>query len=187
MFKLFSKSMKFSTRQLVFCSAAMALSIVTSMFKVFELPMGGSVTLFSMFFITLTGYWYGAGTGLMTGLAYGLLQFLLDPVFYSIPQMLTDYLLAFSALGLSGFFSNKKYGLQIGYIAGILGRFFFTFLSGLLFFAEYAEGSGMSAPIYSLCYNGSYIAAEGILTLLLVSLPPVTNSLKYIKRLALQL
>lgn len=186
MFQMFSKPMKVSTRQLVFCSAAMALSIVTSMLKVFELPMGGSVTLFSMFFITLTGYWYGAGTGLMTGFAYGLLQFLLDPVFYSLPQMLVDYPLAFGALGLSGFFSSQKHGLQTGYIVGIFGRFIFAFLSGLLFFAEYAEGSGMSAPLYSLCYNGSYIAAEGILTLLLLCLPPVTNGLKYIKKLALQ-
>lgn len=180
------KSMKFSTRQLVFSSAAMALAIVTSMLKVFELPMGGSVTLFSMFFIVLIGYWYGPKAGLMTGFAYGLLQFVLDPVFYSIPQMLTDYPLAFGALGLSGFFSNKKYGLQAGYIAGILGRFVFAFLSGLLFFAAYAEGYGMSAPIYSLCYNGSYIAAEGIITLILLCLPPVANGLKYIKKLALQ-
>ena len=177
------KSRKFTTRQLVFSSAAMALAIVTSMLKIFELPFGGSITLFSMLFIVLIGYWYGPKAGLMTGFAYGLLQFVLDPIFYSIPQMFVDYPLAFGALGLSGFFSNKKYGLWIGYVVGILGRFVFSYLSGLLFFAAYAEGSGMSAPVYSLCYNGSYIGAEGIITLIVISIPPVTNGLKYIKKL----
>lgn len=177
------KSRTFTTRQLVFSSAAMALAIVTSMLKIFELPFGGSITLFSMLFIVLIGYWYGPKAGLMTGFAYGLLQFVLDPIFYSIPQMFVDYPLAFGALGLSGFFSNKKYGLWIGYVVGILGRFVFSYLSGLLFFAAYAEGSGMSAPVYSLCYNGSYIGAEGIITLIVISIPPVTNGLKYIKKM----
>lgn len=180
------KSRAFSTRQLVFSSAAMALATVTSMLKVFELPMGGSVTLFSMFFVVLIGYWYGPKAGLMTGFAYGLLQFVLDPVFYSAPQMIIDYPLAFGALGLSGFFSNKKYGLQIGYAVGIFGRFIFAFLSGLLFFAAYAEGSGMSAPLYSACYNGSYITAEGILTLIILCIPPVANGLSHVKKMALE-
>ncbi|MBP3543186.1 MAG: energy-coupled thiamine transporter ThiT [Lachnospiraceae bacterium] len=180
------KSRKFSTKQLVFSAVAMALAIVTSMIKVFELPMGGSVTLFSMLFIVLIGYWYGPKAGLMTGFAYGLLQFVLDPVFYSVPQMIVDYPLAFGALGLSGFFSNKKYGLQIGYVVGIFGRFVFAFLSGLLFFAAYAEGSGMSAPIYSICYNGSYIATEGIITLVILCIPPVANGLRYIKKMTLE-
>ncbi len=179
------RSKKFSTRQLVFSSVAMALAIVTSMLKIFELPLGGSVTLFSMLFIVLIGYWYGPKAGLMTGFAYGLLQFVLDPVFYSIPQMIVDYPLAFGALGLSGFFSEKKYGLFLGYITGILGRFVFAFLSGLLFFAAYAKGSGMSASLYSFCYNGSYIAVEGILTLLILCIPPVKNGLNYIKKMAL--
>lgn len=179
-----SKSKKYSTKQLVFSGAAMALAIVTSMLKVFEMPMGGAVTLFSMFFIVLIGYLYGVKAGLMTGFAYGLLQFLIDPIFYTVPQMIVDYPLAFGALGLSGFFSNKKYGLQIGYVVGIFGRFIFAFLSGLLFFAEYAEGSGMSAPIYSMAYNGSYIGTEGLITLVLLFLPPIRHGLKYIKTMS---
>ena len=43
---------------------AIALAVATSMIKVVKLPMGGSVTLFSMLFIVLIGYWYGIKTGL---------------------------------------------------------------------------------------------------------------------------
>jgi thiamine transporter len=180
------KNRKFTTKQLVFSAVAIALAIVTSMIKVFELPMGGSVTLFSMLFIVLIGYWYGPKAGLMTGFAYGLLQFVLDPVFYSIPQLIVDYPLAFGALGLSGFFSEKKHGLQIGYVVGILGRFVFAFLSGLLFFAAYAEGTGMSAPVYSFVYNGSYIGLEGVVTLIIISLPPVANALAQVKKMTIE-
>ena len=80
------------------------------MIKLFHLPMGGSITLFSMLFIVLIGYWYGPEVGIMTSVAYGLLQFVIDPVFYSIPQLLVDYPLAFGALGLSGFFHDSKHG-----------------------------------------------------------------------------
>lgn len=178
------KSRRYSTKQLVFSAVAMALATVTSMIKLFEMPLGGSVTLFSMLFIVLIGYWYGPKAGLMTGFAYGLLQFVMEPVFYSIPQMIVDYPLAFGALGLSGFFSKKKYGLQIGYIAGVIGRFVFAYLSGLLFFASYAEGSGMSAPIYSFAYNGSYLGVEGGITLALLFVPAVSKGLFYIKKMA---
>lgn len=180
------RTKKFTTKQLVFSAVAIALAIVTSMIKVFSLPMGGSVTLLSMLFVVLIGYWYGPKAGLMTGFAYGLLQFVLEPVFYSVPQMIVDYPLAFGALGLSGFFSNKKHGLQLGYLAAILGRFVFSFLSGLLFFAIYAEGSGMSAPVYSMVYNGSYIGAEAIITLILIYIPPISNAMAQVKKMALE-
>ena len=74
-----SHSRKLSTKQLVFCAAAMALSFLTSYMKIFAFPYGGSVTLFSMLFICLIGNWYGIGVGVLTGLAYGILQFLQEP------------------------------------------------------------------------------------------------------------
>ena len=51
-------SHKLSTKQLVFSAVAMALGTLTSMIKLFHLPMGGSITLFSMLFIVLIGYWF---------------------------------------------------------------------------------------------------------------------------------
>lgn len=178
-----SRSRKITTKQLVFSSAAIALAMVTSMIKLFEMPMGGSVTLLSMLFLTLVGYWYGSYAGIMTAMAFGLLQFVMEPIFYTLPQMLTDYPLAFGALGLSGFFHKQKHGLVKGYIAGVLGRYFFSFLSGILFFAAYTPDT-MAAPVYSLVYNGSYLGAEAVVTLIVVSLPPVANALGQVKQLA---
>ncbi|MBP3603489.1 MAG: energy-coupled thiamine transporter ThiT [Lachnospiraceae bacterium] len=178
------KEKKFRTKQLVFSAVAMALAMVTSMIKLFELPMGGSVTLCSMLFICLIGYWYGLSGGLMAAIAYGFLQLIVDPYIISIPQMLTDYIFAFGALGLSGLFSNKKHGLILGFIAGVLGRFVFTFLSGLIFFGSYASSYNMTAPVYSFVYNGSYIGAETVITVIILMLPPVAKGLARVKIMA---
>lgn len=175
---------KFKTKHLVFSAVAMALAMITSFLKLFEAPMGGSVTLFSMLFICCIGYWYGLRTGIMTGVAYGLLQLISDPYIISLPQMITDYVLAFGALGLSGIFCNKKNGLVKGYIVGVLGRYLFAFLSGLIFFGMYAEGSGMSAPVYSLAYNGSYLGCEAAITLIVLAIPAVNRAFAKVKEMA---
>lgn len=178
-------SAKITTRQLVFSAMAIALAMVASMIKLMDMPMGGSVTLLSMLFIVLIAYWYGPVAGITTGMAYGLLQFVLEPIFYTLPQMLVDYPLAFGALGLAGFLHNKKFGLQIGYILGVLGRFVFAFLSGVLFFASYAP-EGMNPALYSTIYNGSYLLAEAVITLIIISLPPVHKALKHVKKLTVE-
>lgn len=170
---------KITAKQLAFSAMAIAMAMVTSMIKLVDMPLGGSVTLFSMLFIALIGYWYGPAAGIVTGVAYGLLQFVVDPVFVTVPQMLNDYPLAFGALGLSGFFRNKKFGLHIGYAVSVFGRFVFSFLSGFLFFAAYAP-EGTHPALYSLAYNGSYLLAEAVLTLAVISIPPVYRALRHV-------
>ncbi len=172
-----------TTKQLVFSAAAIALAVVGSMVTLFKMPMGGSVTLMSMFFIVLIAYWYGAYVGVMTAVAYGLVQFVLEPVFYTLPQMLLDYPLAFGALGLAGFFHNKKHGLQIGYLVGVCGRFLCSTISGWIFFAAYAP-EGMHPLVYSAGYQASYLIPEVIVTLVIVSIPSVAKALAYMKRQA---
>lgn len=178
------KKAALTTKQLVYSAVAIALAVVCSMIKFADLPMGGSITLFSMLFITLIGYWYGPYVGIMTAVAYGLVQFVMEPIFYTILQMLLDYPLAFGALGLAGFFAGKKHGLQIGYVVGVLGRYVFHVISGVVFFGAYAP-EGTPAIIYSLGYQATYIVPEAIATLIVISLPPVAKALAQIKKSAL--
>ena len=172
--------MNYTARKLVFSALAIALAVVCSFIKLIPMPMGGSVTLLSMLFVSLIGYWFGAKYGIVTGAAFGLLQFIINPYMLSVPQVLLDYPLAFGALGFSGFFKNHRYGLRIGYVTAVFGRFIFSTLSGVIFFASYAP-EGMNPWIYSIGYQGSYLGAEAILTLAIISLPPVTRALKIVK------
>ena len=171
---------KIGAKQLAYCSMALALAVVCSQIKLFRLPTGGSITLFSMLFVVLIGYWYGPVVGLLAGVTYGLLRLILGPYIVSLPQMLVDYPLAFGALGISGFFSDKKNGLLIGYIAAVLGRFFFAVLSGVIFFGMYAP-EGMNPLLYSISYNGFYLCAEGLLTLILLAVPTVRKAMMSVK------
>ncbi|GLC81210.1 energy-coupled thiamine transporter ThiT [Lacrimispora brassicae] len=178
-----SKSQKLQTRQLVYCSGAMALAMVTSFIKFASLPFGGSITLFSMLFICLIGYVYGVKAGIMTGVAYGILQFITEPYIYAPLQVLLDYPLAFGALGLSGLFSNKKHGLVTGYVAGVLGRYLCHVVSGYIFFASYTP-EGMNPVVYTLGYNATYILPELIVTVVILYLPPVLGAIGQVKRQA---
>lgn len=176
-----------SATQLVFCGTAMALSFITSYIQLFRMPYGGSVTCFSMLFICLIGYWYGIRAGLVTGLAYGVLQFLQEPIVLSPFQVGCDYLFAFAGLGLAGLFMRSKHGLVKGYLFGILIRGFFHSLGGYLYWMDYMPQDFPKTLtfLYPIIYNYSYILAEGVLTILVLMLPPVKKGLEQIQRLAM--
>lgn len=174
---------RMGTRQLVFCAMAIALGTVLSNIKLFSFPTGGSVTLLSMLVICIPGYLFGLGAGLMTGVAYGVLQMLVDPYILFPAQLIVDYLLAFGALGLSGVFVNSKNGLVKGYILGVIGRYMFAVISGWIFFGMYAW-KGWGALPYSLAYNATYIFAEAAVTVIILLLPPVKGAIGSIKKMA---
>ena len=185
-----SKKKLFSTKQLVFSAMALALGFAASYVKILPMPWGGSITLCSMLFVALIGYWYGPKIGLCAGFAYGLLQFVQDGGSYILSplQACLDYIIAFAALGCSGFFTNKKNGLITGYIVAILARGLFHTIGGYLYWMDYMPESFPSslAVIYPIAYNYSYILAEGVITVIIICLPPVKRAMASIKKLALQ-
>ena len=183
-----SEKKKMGTRQLVFCAMAMALAFITSYLKLFNMPWGGSVTLCSMLFIVLVANWYGPKTGVLVGLAYGILQFIQEPYVLSFFQVCCDYILAFAALGVAGFFSKSKHGLLKGYIAAVIARGAFHALGGYLYWMDYMPDNFPKAltSVYPIVYNYSYLLAEGIITVIIISIPAVSKALNRIKQTALQ-
>ena len=177
---------KFSATQLAFCGLAIALAYVTSYVHLLKMPFGGSVTLFSMLFIVLIANWYGIGTGLLVGLVYGILQFIQEPYFLSFFQVCCDYLLAFAALGLAGFFRNRKNGLALGYVAGVIGRGFFAAMAGYFFWMSYMPDNFPKAlaPVYPIVYNFMYLGLEAVLTLIVIHIPAMKKALAQVKHLA---
>lgn len=182
-----SKKKKTSTRQLVYCAVAIALAFVTSYMKVLTLPWGGSVTLCSMLFIVLVANWYGVQTGILVGLSYGLLQFIQEPFVLSFFQVCCDYVLAFAALGIAGFFAKSKHGLLKGYIAAVFARGVFHSLGGYLYWMDYMPESFPQSlkSIYPIAYNYSYLLAEAVITIIIISVPAVAKGLGRVKQTAL--
>lgn len=167
-------------RQIIFCALAIALSTVLSFIKVFQLPTGGTVTLLSMLVICLPGYFFGIGAGIKSGIIYGILQLIIDPFLLSPLQVIMDYFLASAAFGLSGLFSNSENGLMKGYIVAVMGRYIFAVLSGWIFFGTYVWEGWNSLP-YSIVYNVSYIFTDAVITIIIISLPPMKSASEKLK------
>ena len=97
------------------CAMMVALAFALSCAKLFEMPLGGSVTVASMLPIMLIGVKYGSPIGLSCAFIYSLLQclqaLLTGNVFpycetstTLVVCVLFDYLVPFTILGFSGIF-----------------------------------------------------------------------------------
>ena len=142
------------TQRLAVSGVLIALAVVLSFVKVFELPFGGSITAFSMVPVMLAGYLYGVPWGMLCGLVDGILQGVLGAattqafagmgVKEAVGVACLDYLLAFSVLGCAGLLrkplqSKPTLGFALGAgIAGLL-RFAVHFASGAILYGQWAE------------------------------------------------
>ena len=174
------KDKKTDVRALTVSALLIALATVLGQIKIFEMPQGGSVTLFSILPIVVCGYLLGTRRGVMAGFCVGLINLIFGPYVIHPVQLLMDYPVAFGALGLSGLTRNTKNGLTKGYIIGIIGRYICAVLSGVIFFGAYAP-EGFNAWTWSLWYNLTYLAAEGVITLIVINIPAVRNMFTRLK------
>ncbi len=165
-----------NTRKLTETAIMLALAVALSYVKIFDFPMGGSVTLFSQVPIIIIGYRYGWKWGVSTGILYGILEMLLQGlgnfayvkgVGAYLILILADYVLAFMSLGLGGALfrklKNQTVALGVGAFVASALRFLCHFVSGITIWGEYADG-WKSVWGYSAAYNGSYMAAEAAIT-----------------------
>ena len=74
---------------------------------------------------------------------------------------------------------------QKAYVAAILARGAFHVLGGYLYWMSYMPENypkSLSA-IYPIVYNYSYILAEGVITLILISIPAVSKALVQVRKM----
>lgn len=178
-------STKIPLQQLTFCAISIALATISSFIKLASLPFGGSITFFSMFFITLTGYFFGFKSGVFSGITFGIVQFLLGPYIYTPLQAILDYPVAFGALGFSGLFQSRKYGLTLGFLTGATSRYLIHVISGYLFFHAYAPET-LNPLLYTFGYNLTYILPEVIVTTAILCIPTMQQRISHLKHIVRQ-
>lgn len=177
-FKLSKKEDKNNIKALTYSAIAVAVAYVLNQITLFRMPQGGSITPFSMLFITMIGYYFGVRQGILAGAAFGLLDLLINPYVIHPVQMLIDYPLAFGSLGMGAVLAKR--GIVSTYLLGVFGRLVCSVLSGVIFFAAYAP-EGQGAFMYSTIYNGSYMGAEALLTCILLAIPAVRKAINEVK------
>ena len=159
-----------TTLRLVESAILLALAAVLSLVKIYEMPLGGSVTLCSMLPVLLLGYKYGVKWGLLTGFTYGVIQLLMD-VAKALSWGLTptalaasfvfDYLLAFACLGLAGIYGKSFPKFVAGLFTAVLLRFVMHVISGVTAYASWLPEEWQGHLfLYSLAYNGSYLLPD---------------------------
>lgn len=171
------KKVKLNAKIITNIAMAVALGTVLKMFTIMKMPMGGSVTLGSMIPIILIAYIYGPRIGCLSGLLFGITDLLLGAYVVHPAQLIIDYIFAFSALGVAGFF---KENITIGTLAAIGLRFLCHVVSGVIFFSQYANGE--NAIVYSIMYNGTYLLPEAIISVIVLKIIPIARVKKEIAK-----
>ena len=163
---------KITLRALCEGAIFVALAQVLGYIKLFELPQGGSVGIGMLPIFLYCARW-GFGPGMLASFAYSVLQLLLDGAYaWGWQSIIGDYILAFTVLGFAGLFHKQKYGFFIGSAVGSAARFIVHYLTGVLVWGEYMPetffGMTMTTPwFYSALYNGSYMALDLVMCLLI--------------------
>lgn len=150
-----------NTKILTETSVSIALAVICSFIKIWEMPQGGSIAL-TMVPILFISFRRGALSGMIAGAIYGIISLMIAGIIYHPMSILLDYLLAFAVLGVAGLFPKSTAGIWAGCTAGVFGRFICSLISGAVLFASYAP-EGQNPWIYSLVYQASYMVPEFII------------------------
>ncbi len=168
------------TRKLTESALFIAVATVLSLIK-FDLPFGGGVTLVSMLPLILVSHRWGWKWGVLTAFVYSLIQLVLglDNVGYATSFVMAlgviflDYIIAYTFIGLSGFFDGSlgktRKSVAVGIAVTFVLRFCCHFITGVWIWGGWMPESfmnmTMTSPwLYSFLYNGWYMLAELVLT-----------------------
>lgn len=163
-----------TVRALVESAMMVSLATVLSIFKLIEMPYGGSVTIASMLPMVILAYRNGLGWGLGSGLVYAAIQQLLglnDLSYVTgwqsvLAVIMLDYIVAFTVVGLGGIFRKAAKSQQRALVFGTV------LVSVLRYICHVVSGAtvwvGLSIPseaalIYSIGYNATYMLPEAII------------------------
>ncbi|MBO5317821.1 MAG: energy-coupled thiamine transporter ThiT [Oscillospiraceae bacterium] len=147
------------TESAMLLAVAIVLELCSKMF-IPEMPFGGQVTLVSMLPVVLISYRHGVKWGLVSGIAYAMLQIAIgaktvaaafQPGYFGDGTMIVnalimcvmDYVVAFTVLGIGGCFRNKienrGVALMCGSLVALGARYVAHIVSGYILFSGWAE------------------------------------------------
>ena len=193
------------TRIMVESAVLIAASVILSFIKIYEAPLGGSVTLFSMVPLMIISIRHGLGWGMGSAFIFSVFKLWMGAGnFAYVPTLkgiivvvLLDYIVAYTSIGIAGAFrkcrftKNEKSNATVTTFCGVLiacvVRFASHFVNGAvvwyeitknLEWNEYVQTVGMW--VYSFVYNITYLGPETVMTL--VAVPVIVTVLGIMKK-----
>lgn len=75
---------------------------------------------------------------------------------------------------------KELFKLRVGYLIGLAGQFVLFVVSAVCFYPPDRE-EFIDNLLFCMKYDGSYLLVEGILTMLVLYIPPVCEAIMYLK------
>ncbi len=191
-------------RVLTECALLVALATALSFVKVYQAPLGGSVTLLSTLPVMYISIRHGLKAGLGSAFVYSLIQLwqgsgnlaYVPTAAGIIGCVALDYIVPFTLLGTAGLFCAKSekgsssFGAVVaGVVMATVLRFLCHFFGGAVVWYEitkvgqwndYVQTVGMWT--YSFVYNISYVGPDGAMAIAAsTALPVLERALKKAK------
>ena len=162
----------------IMVALSIAIFLVSDLIPWPFLIYGGSFSLFGQVPIIIVSYRHGIKNGLYASLTLAIFEMIVGyrnfvhvtGLAAYLTVALADYIVAFGGLGLGGMFKGRLGGKQstelaLGGAVVCIIRFICHYISGVTIWKSYCP-EGMAVELYSLLYNGSYMAVELILTVI---------------------
>ncbi|MGE6259646.1 energy-coupled thiamine transporter ThiT [Heyndrickxia sporothermodurans] len=174
-----------------------AFALVLDLLPSIKLSPAISIS-FAMVPIFVVAFRWGVKASFVSGLLWGILQIVTGDAAGSIltpVQGFIEYFIAFAFIGVAGFFrpliqssiheGNRGkivFWVVIATFFGSLGRYFWHFIAGFIFWGKYAP-KGQSAVLYSFIANGTTMIFTFILCAIILGII-ISTSPKLIKKFA---
>lgn len=173
------------TRMLCEGAIMVAIAEILGFIKIWHMPEGGSVSLM-MLPIIIFGLRWGLGSGLLAGLALGIVDFMVaGGIAIGWQSIIGDYVVACTLIGLAGVGAGKGLpGIIIGAVLGSLGRFAAVWTTGATIWGEYMYdiyGLPMNNEwVYSFLYNLPVLVSGVICVVICAALYNIKSLRKYL-------
>lgn len=140
--------------------------------------------------IFIVAFRWGVKASFISGFIWGILQIVTGDAWILTPlQAFIEYFVAFSFIGFAGLMMSVVQNavrlqnrpklitsVSVGVLIGSIGRYFWHFIAGVVFFANYAEEAGQT-PIYfsfvtnSITMISNFIGCSIVIILILMVRP----------------
>ena len=160
------------------CESAILIALSLALMPI-EIPgpaFGGDIDLV-MIPLFILAYRNGPFYGIMGAGVFGFLKCLIGGgIGWGLPSILLDYVLAYAAVGVAGFFAGKYWAVELSTFVGCLARFIIHFISGITLYMITVPteiesiGTFANPVIYSIVYNALYMLPNTVIAIIVMSL-----------------
>lgn len=159
------------------CETAIFVALSLALMPI-EIPgpaFGGDIDLV-MIPLFIMAYRNGPAYGIGGGAVFGLLKCIIGGgIGWGLPSVLLDYVLAYAAVGVAGFFKGKSWSIELSTLTGCAARFIIHFISGVTIYiitapTEVAGITFANPVLYSIVYNLLYMLPNTVIAVIVMCL-----------------